>query len=248
MNYNTLIKQLFAFIKQTGYINSNPSYNESANNTTIHLDDTEEVNAYADSKSANKHIIVIYHGLIEALKFIGIALAVYEHNRNLIQLRDACNFIGVNARSGFNQNKTDMGITELNYKQWLTDVVYERAKSFMSGSVLSVISHEMGHIALMHTQRNEIDYTISRNDERQADLFAQSVISSLPYQESNIMASLFSEILFTWMSKEYGGPATTHPHSRERVYNTYNSHEQYFASMNLPIESLEYFVPKKVVE
>ena len=246
MSHITLVKQLFELTRSTGYISANPSYHRSAMNTTITLDEDETVNAYADSLSENRHTINIFQGLVDALYFVGIASAVYERNHDMIQLRDACNFVGRNALDGFNQNKTEFGIKELGYDTQINNVLIARATTFMAGGVLSVIAHEQGHICLMHTLRNDIDYDISRNDERQADLFAQSVISALPYKDANILASLFTEILFCWMGKDRGGPATTHPHSRERVFNIYNSHEQYFEAMNFSIQDIEYFLPKKV--
>lgn len=242
-SYDRLLTQILNMCKTTGYIDGNPVYKKIANNIDISVEYIDDVNAYANGDNEHGYVIVMYAGLLKSFEFIGLALAVYMKNQDLIQLRDACNFLGKTAQSGFNQSNFDFGVKQLQYDKFDNEYIKVNTESFTTGCILAVIAHELGHNILGHTERSEIDYPISRNDERQADLVAQSIIAALPYQDKNIIASICVFTLFTWMSTEYDGPVATHPDSRERVYNAWRSNEEYFNSIHFDIESLEYFLP-----
>jgi len=109
--------------------------------------------------------------------------------------------------------------------------------------VLAVVAHELGHICLSHTLSLEDSNTCSRNDERQADLFAFSVIATTPFAKYNAMATLFVDILFEWMGGGSEDTATTHPHSKERVMNCLASNHMVFRAYGITKDNINDFLP-----
>jgi len=115
-------------------------------------------------------------------------------------------------------------------------------KSYAAGSILATIAHEQGHICLSHTLRGPIDDDVSRNDERQAELFSCSVSATTPFAGHIVLSSLFVNVLFAWMMGN-DEIATTHPHSRERVFNTVNSNERILKNLGITKNNIEDFLP-----
>ncbi len=93
------------------------------------------------------------------------------------------------------------------------------AKSVSAGLFLGILAHEAGHLALGHLYRSEGggNNDISRNQEREADSFASSVIASSPFGEYILAGTLFWHYALAQL--EDGGRATTHPLSKERFDN-----------------------------
>jgi len=239
------IEFIFNLCKQTAYVTKNKDYDSKAKNTNIsYSEENTQVNAYAMSHSQRSHSITILGGLSNATKLLAVALAEFKRTENLEQMVDACNWIGSTCLENqfhFIEDMIQEGIDELEYN--LTSYLAKESKAFSVGLLLAVVAHELGHICLSHTLRDDVSNEISRNDERQADLFAQSVISDTPFAGYLILSSLFMEILFTWMGKNNDGPATTHPHSKERVYNTLNSHDEYLAELGITKDTIDRFLP-----
>ena len=94
------------------------------------------------------------------------------------------------------------------------------AKSVSAGLFLGILAHEAGHLALGHLYRlegGETNNDISRNQEREADSFASSIIAASPFGEYILAGTLFWHYALAQL--EEGGRATTHPLSKERFGN-----------------------------
>lgn len=240
--HNKDLEFIFEICTRSSYVSGNPDYKKKAKQTKIVFDESDMVNAYAQNLGGNRSQISMLNGLCNITIPLAFALAKFEQNEDIDELANACNVIGDLKSAYFRDNEVEPMLKKLGYDQD-NPYLYEEAKSYFTGLLLAVVAHELGHICLSHCIRTDGNYETSRNDERSADLFAQSVISTTPFSGYLILSSLFMEVLFTWMSKQSDGPATTHPHSRERVYNTVNSHEQYLAEIGITTETIEDFLP-----
>lgn len=238
------IEFIFNMCIMSPYIKTNPEYKKKASDTRIVLSDTTLVNAFA-SGSNGSFKIQMNSGLCNIFSFIGLALAKYRIDNNISELIKACRWAGENTNTAnyhFTKQLITDGITEFNYPN--SDSFMHDAGSYFTGLCLSVCAHELGHICSGHTMRQTDNNQTSRNDERTADLFAQSIIATSPFGGYLILASMFVEIVFAWMSpNETDSPATTHPYSRERVYNILTSHEEYLQSIGINKSNIDDFLP-----
>jgi len=101
------------------------------------------------------------------------------------------------------------------------------AQSYRVSMYMSVVAHELGHIALGHTLGREVNFNISRNQEREADSFASSALSTCPYREYHFLGSIFQNIIFAWVHHAGGSQAArTHPLSRERFENAFRDNSE----------------------
>lgn len=238
------IKFLFEMVRKSPYVSMNPDYREKAQNTNIDFDYSNEmINAYAQSSSRTSHRICIYDGICNSSTMMSIALAQFKQDCDIERLKEACRWIGeraINNNGYFTTTDISDGLDNFRYS---TDgIVGTEAKSYTAGAIMAVIAHELGHICLSHTLREECSDDVSRNDERQADLFGCNVSCTTPFASHIVMATLFCEILFTWMS-DIDAIATTHPHSRERVYNTVNAHDIILKSLGITPSNIDVFLP-----
>jgi len=238
------IEFLFEMVKGSSYVNGNPDYKKKAKATKIDFDVSNDiVNAYANSdEDGREHIICIFNGLCNATILMSIGIAKFKQDGNIQQLKEICRWIGettVENGSSFTNAFIEEGIDKFGYSTGGNIGI--EAKSYTAGAILSVIAHEQGHICLSHTIRGEGGNEVSRNDERQADLFAHSVTATTPFASHIILASLFVEILLSWMMED-DDVATSHPHSRERVYNALNSHDEVLRELGITKDNIDEFL------
>jgi len=238
------VKFLFEMVRKSPYISGNSDYDKKAKNTKVKFDaHNEMINAYANSRSADVHDQVIFQGICNTAKLTAIALAQFKEDCNIGRLKETCNWIGIMAIENhyrFPVRSIEQGLEDLNYST--EGIIGVEAKSYTAGAILSVIAHEQGHICLSHTLREDVSDEVSRNDERQADLFGLNVSATTPFTSHIVLATLFVEIIFTWMSGNED-IATTHPHSRERVYNTLNGHDVVLKALGITKDNIDGFLP-----
>lgn len=236
------IEYIFQLCIRSPYIHNNPEYKSKSRGIEIVLDKNSIVNAYAESLGGNLSKITIFNGLCNIIIPLAFALALFKKDEDIDALTYACNIITDIDNSCFNDDEVSSMLVRLGYNID-NNYIFDEAKSFFTGMLLTVIGHELGHICLSHCLGSATIFEIYRNDERSADLFAQSIISSTPFGGYTILSSLFIQILFTWMHKNDDNNISTHPHSRERVINTLNSHEEYLKNMGITVDTIQYFVP-----
>lgn len=112
--------------------------------------------------------------------------------------------------------------------------VYSAQASLLRAMVLDTIAHEMGHIALRHVGRffapggRDLSKDTLRNQERQADLFASSVIAESPYAKMRLQGRLVKLLLFAYHRKNappLEEQYRSHPEPYERLANTVRENE-----------------------
>ena len=232
---------LFEMTRNASVVSGNIDYRRKAKNTNIELALSGTVNAYAQSfDDGNRHKIVMYEGICSAGHLCAFALP----DKNPYQLVEVCKYIGkIIERTGqFTPQDVAQGIDDLSLK---TDESHLReVDSYSAGFILSIIGHELGHICLSHTLGGRESEGVSRDMERQADSFACSIARSTPFSSYLVPGLLFSEIVLAWATQSYSDePATTHPHSPERVMNIFNSHEDTLADYGITRNNLSDFLP-----
>ena len=235
---------IYKMCTMSSYISKNSDYKKKASETKISLSDQTQINAYASGSSPNYRIRVLA-GLCNICSFIGTAVAQFKRDNDVKRLSYACKWAGRKSAENsfkFTTNMIDEGLIELKYE--MTDPLFQESVSYFTGMLLSVVGHELGHICCSHTLRDSDNFKVSRNDERTADLFAQSIVVTTPFAGYLVLASLFMEIVFTWLDpNQEESPATTHPYSRERVHNILTSHDEYLASVGITKDNIDDFLP-----
>jgi hypothetical protein len=97
----------------------------------------------------------------------------------------------------------------------------EVARMYAKTILLEVMAHECGHICLGHAPRPDQDahMSISRNDERQADSFASSVIHSCCLGTVGAVGAVLSQIGLMWSNgfSDKDLRFSSHPMDTERL-------------------------------
>lgn len=239
-----MIDYLFELIRLCPFVKSNPSYMESAENTTARYDDDTDVNAYAYTEYGKNHVVMLA-GICNVSLVGGYALAT----RDPRIIKDA--MVAASRRCHANKGK----FTYMDAIKCVNDSiphVSEKTRldgeSFAYGCLVSVMAHELGHICLHHTvqPRSDDGHTdaISRNNERCADLFASSVVETTPFAGYMIPADLMANVYLAWLSDD-SRKATTHPYARERAEYIYNSHIELLGEYGITREVFDAIMPPR---
>jgi hypothetical protein len=240
------LEYFFKMVIHSPHIASNPDYKRKAENTKFsYTHNSDVVNAYAYSESETRHGTTILAGFCNAVKLLSIGLADFKESKDVNKVKELCNWIGENTieKSGsFTYNMIEEGISHFEYNP--EGIIAINAKGYNAGAIINTIGHEMGHICLSHTLRDNVSNEVSRNDERQADLFGYNIVSNTPFSEHISIASLFVEIIFAWM-EGIESIATTHPHGRERVYNFVNGNIDTLKVLGITLNNIDDFLPSK---
>ena len=124
------------------------------------------------------------------------------------------------------------------------EAVARKARSFAAGLNIGIIAHELGHYALGHTVGRAVNLEISRNQEREADSFASSVISSSPFGEYLVTGTILWELVWVWCEQAAGRTAaTTHPLSKERLMDFIRANAATAAELGLTEQRIGEFLP-----
>ena len=112
-------------------------------------------------------------------------------------------------------------------------IALTKAKSISAGLMLGIIAHECGHQSLGHVLKTgeTVNLDISRNQEREADSFASSVISSSPFGEYILAGTLFW--YYALANQQRDSNETTHPLAKERFENYVRSNKALAASLGI---------------
>lgn len=117
-----------------------------------------------------------------------------------------------------------------------SEQVRKKAKSVAAGMVIGILAHEAGHQALGHNdkERRDDNLEVSRNQEREADSFASSVIASSPFGEYIFAGTLLW--YYALASQEANSQERTHPLSKERFENLVRANPDKAAEMGIAIK------------
>lgn len=115
--------------------------------------------------------------------------------------------------------------------------IRQKAVSYSSGTIVSILAHECGHHALGHLLSfpEKENLEIDRNQEREADSFASSVISASPFGEYIFAGTLFWHYALAMQAGD-GNGASSHPHSKERFENFVRANAEKAAAMGISVK------------
>lgn len=239
--------QLFEFVRNSAHVQENMLYAEMLGGAqfryepedgTLNAFATMEPAALADGREALVPVVVLLGG---AARFGRVAALVVAASRR--------GYEGVGPRFLEFLRREPLGcvgtgwsarvIQEIGlYPAMGDDRTLALAKSVSAGLLLGILAHEAGHLALGHVLRTEYrgNNDISRNQEREADSFASSVIASSPFGEYILAGMLFWHYALAQQEEE-GARATTHPLSRERFENFVRANPDLAAEFGLGPEA-----------
>ena len=116
--------------------------------------------------------------------------------------------------------------------------IRQKAISYSSGTIVSVLAHECGHHALGHLLSfpEKANLEIDRNQEREADSFASSIISASPFGEYIFAGTLFWHYAVAIQADADSDLASNHPLSRERFENFVRANAEKAAAMGITLK------------
>ena len=242
------VEQIFqsaSFVFHSPAIQTNPQYAARiAQIRFLFLPEDDTVNAFAtdesfslaDGRRVEPPAVVFQGGLARVIRLVSVALAAHLRCR---RERVADTGGGVLAET-FGQ--VGLAITRLDGNfPWeasceiFRQVVLPRlpaederyvslSRSCSAAMEMYTVAHEAGHIALAHTLGRDLNYDMSRNQEREADSFAASALSTCPFREYLFLGQVFVAIVFAWIERAASARrATSHPLGRERFANAMHS-------------------------
>ena len=235
--------QLFEYVRSAANVKENLQYAEVMKGVRFfYLADDDTVNAYASIKRLDKEseelqrVIVLLGGAVRFSKVASLAVAAHLCGDKQAPVRL------VQALGGYDFGKFDLDsvarlVNAAGLGSALKDEsVQSKAKSVAAGMILGILAHEAGHHALGHTLNtfDKVNLDISRNQEREADSFASSVIASSPFGEYILAGTLFWH--FALASQQGDAVATTHPLSKERFENFVRANAELAASMGISLD------------
>lgn len=229
----------------SSFVERNPAYKRKAEAIGFHFVGNDSmVNAFAtdgpmkisDGITLKPPAVVFLGGLANAMCLVSVTMATYLKNRLDSTLRFAFQDLGraIVANQGrFSTEEAarifdrDLGFKTQELLRSDPESTFAVARGVRLSMYLHTISHEVGHIALSHTLGRIPNLDVSRNQEREADSFAWSVVSSCPDREFHFLGGVLTEALFVWIDRAAGSPeVSTHPHSRERFNNAFVSNSE----------------------
>ena len=238
------INQSATFAFSSPHVQANPLYRARVAEITFEfLPDDPELNAFAtdhpltlaDGRAIEPPAIVFLGGLAVAIRLTSAALAAHIRNARAGQetwnLSKMFQELGRAILRSGGELSVDTAVEV--FQQAVAPALPEEerfvslARSYAAAMETFAVAHEAGHIALGHTLGTALNYDISCNQEREADSFASSTLSSSPFREYLFLGQVFVTILFAWVEHTaQRRTATTHPLAVERFKSAIQSNRQ----------------------
>lgn len=232
--------QLFEYVRNSSHVKDNLLYAETMNASRFFYNKTNNtVNAFAGVRKLNEkddsltRVLCVLGGAARFSRVASLAVAAEMNgdkgagSRFLKALKPQdCSILDAAAAQRI--------VKEAGLSAVLSDVAtLSKAKSISAGLLLGIIAHECGHLSLGHVLKTSdtVNLEISRNQEREADSFASSVIASSPFGEYVLVGTLFWH--YALAHRQDGASATTHPLSKERFENFVRANPSIAASLGI---------------
>lgn len=229
------IRSIWSLIVDSPYVRSNPQYETVLRNTRIYYDvGDKDLNAYAAYEERNqvrRPIVKMLGGFVRHAASCGFARAS-DH------LGVTTNALACLLMSMKDPSHCAIGEFQLAVKMAENSAaVREEAGQITAGMLMAALAHEAGHIAYGHVQHDaefhKANIDVVRNEERDADSFASSIMVSSTYGRY-----MFESIaLFHWFFAQFDEPEKAayldHPLHRERLENLIRSNERLALELGL---------------
>lgn len=247
------IEHWFQTVRLSTPVSCNPVYAELAERTTIHFasDDTA-LNACATHDDDDEPLIVVYGGVVRAYTATAVAatLAFDACEGDTKGFADKFKPRFHRVAQGILAKDIALGARDLRPSDLFPldrhtphDVI-QQSRTHLTGMMLNLIAHEMGHVVLLH---NLSDVPPGGSPaqlamEHQADAFARAVCESVPFNSDVTFAGFLDALLWAWISPDYTRP-TTHPGARSRLMRFVDENEQ-LLKWGVTPETVPQFLPE----
>lgn len=226
------LKSSFEIVRSSSFIRNTPPYLTSSQNVVFLFDpENPIINAYAD----RHHRIMLMGGLVNAQRLASAIFSLLDKGSEKSSLPNSAtkqllgSLLGALRRRGRLESEQAENIfTAISLAGTRRPDAKEHlpvARSIAQAAQAYVIAHELGHIALGHTQSNlPWSEDVQRNQERETDSFASSTLSQAPFSEYLFMGQIAT--LFVLLSNHKKGTSDhldTHPHPEARFRSAYES-------------------------
>lgn len=239
------IEQLYVYVVSSPFLRENLQYVDRMKSVDfLYVSTNDTVNAFAGrriiEKDGKKDIAfhtVVLGGAARYARLVGLAAAMEDNGYNgmLKKFVEAMpkSFCGSCSEIECVKFIQDNGLD----KALANEAIRQKAISFSSGTIVSVLAHETGHHALGHllsvAQKNNLE--ISRNQEREADSFASSIISTSPFGEYIFAGTLFWHYAIASQADAASDTASDHPLSKERFENFVRANAEKASAMGISV-------------
>lgn len=217
--------QLMQYVCSSPHVTTNAQYAALPDRLVFAAEANEAtINAYATVRDGKTPVIKLLGG---AIRFANLVSAAYVGSRAarsgggqnpLPEITAAFGRFCLECKASVSGEQACQFAQQYNLHLVLADPTLGRkARSFAAGLLIGILAHEFGHLALGHCYGRRVNLEVSRNQEREADSFASSVISSSPFGDYLVFGTILWEAVWVWVEEATGQVATTHPLSRERL-------------------------------
>lgn len=221
------LRALFEMVRASPHVTQNEMYSAVARNIRFVYDSNDdEINAYATLESlgggARRPVVVLLAGFTRLAEVAALTLADSHHRGDSDKMQSLVKSLRDNWQGTLSKPQAGLFVFEKDLYSIDDDKVVEEAKGIEAGMLIAAIAHEVGHLALGHLYRTKSEKSpeISRNQEREADLFASSVMSASPFGQYIFEGFfLFHFVNAAKDESDLDYKTRSHPYSRERLIN-----------------------------
>lgn len=243
----TEIEQLYAYVVKSPVVAGNIQYRDMMDGMPLdYIATNDTVNAFAgrrDSIGTNGAVriglkMTVFGGMARYARLVGLAAAQENAGREPA-LKRLVETMPRSIYSHCSEEEAIKAIERNSLVQTLADpAARQKAVSYSSGMLISVLAHETGHLVLGHLLSNgsaKTNLEISRNHEREADSFASSVISASPFGEYIFAGTLFMHYALAMQGDGDSDAGRSHPLSKERFENFVRANRDKAAAMGITL-------------
>ena len=237
----TEMGELRTLVFRSKHVRENTVYDDAASGTRFHyFADDPEFNAFAMPDAVGPRVVIL-GGLVR--EFGTMAIVVTSESGGTGKGMRAYAARRMAAAPG-----TPLATSPLSAAPSPEQMEQLRlARELLCAMVMYVIGHELGHVCYGHIfgpGYGDQPLEVCRNQERDADSFASSVIAKSKAQEHWFAGQVMA--LLTMAIHEAHGVVTefaTHPTARERLRNAVRSNPEAAAAMGLTEEMVDEIAP-----
>lgn len=242
LSYEALL-QLLNYVTSSPHVTGNAQYATLVPSLQLRYASKQEINAYAEF-DGNVPTIYVMPGAVRYANIVSAAYVACTRAREkapdnfspLPEVIDALSQLVMKTNSVLTAEGACAFAEQYNLHFVMYDqVLLRKARSFASGLLIGILAHEFGHLVLGHCSGKTANLEVSRNQEREADSFASSVISSSPFADYMVFGAILWEMLWVWLEKKTGTIATTHPLASERLADLIRANPTTAAELGLSV-------------
>lgn len=239
------VDNAFLTICTSGFVSGRPEYaGRLMLETELSMSDSTEINAYAsrfsddeikaqipENQEAAKNFIpkrfeiTVTEGILQWMSAMAVVAATLDRTKSSRKARNMLKWMY--KASTYGHVGSDFMLRLWDKFNLATDsVMVEICGMYAKTMLTAIIAHECGHICLGHCPYagQDVNYSLDRNDERQADTFMSSVMQSTCAGAQGAIGAIMAFIGLRWASNDRKDKESyyTHPASHERLNMLFN--------------------------